>query len=215
MSIKYLKAALQQGREAFPIFKNVEFWDTHFSPLLPYEDLSSKAQLTLGLIYYSGDGVPIDKVQAIEWFRMAAEQGNAKAQFNLGSAFHSQKDTQEAVKWFRKAAEQGNIDAQSILGALLYNGNGISKSDQIEAVTWFRKAAEQGNSQAQFNLGAAYYNGKGVKKSLVHAYSWFMLADSNGDNSAKETMKSFESTMSPEEILKAKELSESLIKNVR
>ncbi len=58
-----------------------------------------------------------------------AEQGSAKAQFNLGLMYAdgegvSQNDA-EAVNWYRKAAEQGLADAQYNLGVMYDNGRGV------------------------------------------------------------------------------------------
>ncbi|CAG7827258.1 unnamed protein product, partial [Allacma fusca] len=75
-----------------------------------------------------------------------AQQGDVKAQYNLGVMLANGKGVAqnqgEAVKWFRKAAEQGDADAQYNLGAMLANGEGVAQN-QGEAVKWFRKAAEQ------------------------------------------------------------------------
>ena len=46
---------------------------------------SAEAQFYVGSMYANGDGVPKDAVQAVSWYRKAAEQGNASAQFNLGN----------------------------------------------------------------------------------------------------------------------------------
>ncbi len=37
------------------------------------------AQFNLGAIYKDGDGVKQDDKEALKWFRLAAEQGNAEA----------------------------------------------------------------------------------------------------------------------------------------
>ena len=42
------------------------------------------AQFNLGVAYANGRGVPQDDVQAVKWYRLAADQGNASAQYNLG-----------------------------------------------------------------------------------------------------------------------------------
>jgi TPR repeat protein len=42
------------------------------------------AQCKLGARYENGDGVPLDYDKAIYWYRLAAEQGDAEAQKNLG-----------------------------------------------------------------------------------------------------------------------------------
>ena len=55
----------------------------------------------------------------MKWIRLAANQGNAGAQFNLGVAYYKgqgvTRDDREAVKWFRIAAQQGDQDAQQFL----------------------------------------------------------------------------------------------------
>ena len=37
-------------------------------------------------MYASGEGVPEDDKEAVKWYRLAAEQGYAQAQYNLGLA---------------------------------------------------------------------------------------------------------------------------------
>jgi TPR repeat protein len=70
-------------------------------------------------MYFSGQGVPQDYREAAEWFRKAAEQGEAAAQSWLGSMYsHGRglpQDYEEAAKWFRKAAEQGHAEAKELL----------------------------------------------------------------------------------------------------
>lgn len=49
------------------------------------EEGNADAECRLGLCYYFGHGVAQDYTNAVIWFRKAAEeQGNVKAQFNLG-----------------------------------------------------------------------------------------------------------------------------------
>ena len=38
-------------------------------------------------MYYNGRGVKQDDFEAVKWYRKAAEQGDADAQANLGSAY--------------------------------------------------------------------------------------------------------------------------------
>ena len=57
------------------------------------------------------------------WFRKAAEQGNAEAQYRLGLSYYNgegvPKDYAQAAFWWRKAAEQGEDTAQYNLKYLL------------------------------------------------------------------------------------------------
>ena len=45
---------------------------------------NSYAPFYLGLMYYNGEGVTQDYKQAVKWWRKAAEQGDASAQYSLG-----------------------------------------------------------------------------------------------------------------------------------
>ena len=80
---------------------------------------------------------------------MAAEQGVAEAQYNLGICLFygngCEKNPEEAVKWFRMAAEQEHADAQFSLGTCLDKGIGCEKNPE-EAENWFRMA-EQGKKR--------------------------------------------------------------------
>ena len=43
----------------------------------------AEAQFRLGVCYDDGDGVPMNKSKAVEWYQKAAEQGYAKAQNSI------------------------------------------------------------------------------------------------------------------------------------
>ncbi len=73
----------------------------------------------LGDCYADGKGVAQNEAEAVRWYRKAAEQNHAEAQYWLGACYAdgegvTQNDA-EAVKWYRAAAEQGHAKAQSIL----------------------------------------------------------------------------------------------------
>ena len=62
------------------------------------------------------EAVPEDDNEAIRWFRMAAEQGHAMAQSNLGLMYGKgegvPKDDVQAYAWLSIAAAQGNESAK-------------------------------------------------------------------------------------------------------
>ena len=97
-----------------------------------------------------------DYVTALRILRQRADQGNVKAQYDLGVLYFKgqgvTQDYREAVRWFRKAADQGYADAQTNLGVMYRDGRGVTQ-DYGEALRWYRKAANQGNANAQTNLG--------------------------------------------------------------
>ncbi|MBR6436885.1 MAG: sel1 repeat family protein, partial [Thermoguttaceae bacterium] len=59
--------------------------------------------------------------EGVKWFRKAAEQGNAQAQYNLGICYTKgcgvTQDKAEGLKWLRKAADQGDEDARNAIKA--------------------------------------------------------------------------------------------------
>ena len=89
------------------------------------------AQIELGYMYWSGNGVPQDESEAEKWLRMAAEQGDAETQFNLGSLYDEglggQENVAEVLKWYRKAAEQGHAMAQFNIEQIYSNGEGVQQ----------------------------------------------------------------------------------------
>jgi TPR repeat protein len=46
---------------------------------LAAEQGHARAQTSLGLMFYHGEGVAQDTAEAIRWYRLAAEQGQADA----------------------------------------------------------------------------------------------------------------------------------------
>ena len=99
-----------------------------------------------------GYGVPQDYSEAAKWYRLAADQGLAEAQIDLGRLYEDghgvPQDYTEAAKWYRLAAEQGQADAQFGLGVLYRDGTGVIQS-YIDAHMWFNIAASAGNESAK------------------------------------------------------------------
>lgn len=95
---------------------------------------------------------PQDSAKAVEWWRSAAEQGNAEAQTKIATLLAAGNGTDrnynEAFDWFAKAAEQGNAEAQANLGIFYFKGYGVAR-DRIKAYMWFDLAAEQGFKTAE------------------------------------------------------------------
>jgi TPR repeat protein len=86
---------------------------------------------------------------------MAAEQGHAGAQGNLGTSYFEGKgvpqDYTEAVVWYRKAAAQGYVWAQNRLGAIYGKGEGVSQN-YVLANMWFTLSAGQGDETGKQGL---------------------------------------------------------------
>ena len=169
------------------------------------EQGNARAQLELGNMYASGQGLARDESEAADWFFLAAEQrnvaallrltdiakegnsvarsrlgllaqrGSSRAQMSISLAAMSE-NPDVAYAWMRRAAEQNHSWAQAGLGVAYHSGMGGMKEDKEAAVAWTRKAAEQGVAMSQFLLGFMHYTGDGVPRDLVQAYAWLRAA---------------------------------------
>ena len=110
----------------------------------------STSRFNLGFEYYQKE----DYEAALVWFKLAAEQGFANAQYNLGVMYDQgqgvAQDYKEAVRWYRKAAEQGHASSQFILGSMYDNGQGVPQ-DYVQAHMWFNLAASQSSGEDREN----------------------------------------------------------------
>ena len=109
---------------------------------------NAQSQNDLGKAFFLGSfGLAKDEVEAVKWYRKAAGQNDATAQFNLGWCYADgrgvTKGKVEAANWYRKAAEQNHGEAQACLGRCYYNGTGVTK-DWAEAYKWENLARAQG-----------------------------------------------------------------------
>jgi TPR repeat protein len=96
-----------------------------------------------------------------QWYRLAANQGDANAQHNLGNAYESghgvPQNHAEAVAWFRKAAGQGHPMAQANLGVMYEHGSGVTQ-DLILAYMWFSLSVAGFPASEAKNRGIATRN---------------------------------------------------------
>ena len=92
-----------------------------------------------------------DYARAFKEFKILADQGDARSQFNLAVMCKNGKgvpqDYTEAFKWFRMAAEQGHVRAQSNVARMYYDGQGVPK-DYVRAYMWANLAGNQGDAAA-------------------------------------------------------------------
>jgi TPR repeat protein len=105
-----------------------------------------EAQLRIGEMLRDGLGVRWkDFEQAAAWFRRAAAQGQADAQYALGrlhyEGFIIPRDTLEMRQALAAAARQGHARAQLTLGVVYEYGLDDIGSDLTEALKWYELAA--------------------------------------------------------------------------
>jgi uncharacterized protein len=105
----------------------------------------------IGGYYDLGQGVPQDYAEAMKWYRKAAAQGEAGAQYSIGMMYDYGNgvpvDYAEAGRWYLKAADQAYSRAQRALGDMCSVGHGVPK-DYVKAYMWLNLAAGHGAPQA-------------------------------------------------------------------
>jgi len=138
----------------------------------PSEDYASKAKRLVEL-WEKGDAAKslvaerelesmYRKPDPVKWFRRAAQEGNALAQFNLGRMYEKGlgvgKDYLKAVRLYRTAAEKGNASAQASLGDMYRKGHGVSQNLST-AMKWYQRASDKGVPRGSAGLGDLYASG--------------------------------------------------------
>lgn len=117
--------------------------------------------------------------KALAAFRVAAAEGNAAAERELGFMYYRgtgvvQSDS-EALVWFERAAAHGDLRSQINLGQMYENGLSVQQDDARSA-HWYRLAAEQGDRNSQIRIGEIFYLGTGIPKDRAEAVKWWRLA---------------------------------------
>ena len=153
-----------------------------------------------------------------DWFRRAAKQGFAPAQYWLGRVLffggtdstscsrvrssgsggsaklgvdHVVLSRPNAVQWWLLAAEQHHREAQFLLGRSLCYGTGVAQ-DEEQALLWLQRAAtappQGGHSEAQLLLGRCYYQGLGTMRDRAVARRWLCKAAAQGLREAQDDL---------------------------
>ncbi|EJY5038150.1 sel1 repeat family protein [Salmonella enterica] len=132
----------------------------------------------VGSLYDSGFVEVDDKeARSLQWFRKAAELGQADAQNILGYFYLNGKrgikrDLQKGGQWYELAAAQGNVDALINLGEIYYSGTQVPL-DYARAFEFFERAAKMGKSRALNYLAWMYTNGQFVDTDCRKAAELF------------------------------------------
>lgn len=134
---------------------------------------SWQAQEMIAVAFDKGDGVPQNYVEAMRWYRKAAEQRDWGSAFRIGVMYHdglgTPQNQDESMKWYLKAVEVGGAYAEYRLGEMYYKGQGVAQDDK-QAVKWLRKSEEDGNSNARsllHEISKKHPNEKKLPQTLI------------------------------------------------
>lgn len=175
-----------------------DFLNTKLS-LMPYdiESLSnnSKEGLANGFVKIA-DGfnfdwkVENDKSRAIQYYKKAAELGDAKSMYQIGKFYEEgtdvDKDIDAAIDWYKKSSLAGYGGASLILGQLYFRGF-LLEQDYAQSISYFELAIEQKyNASAIAFAARAYCLGAGVEQNVKLCIDMMDIAslekDPNNEN---------------------------------
>lgn len=128
--------------------------------------------------------------EAADYYLVAATQGYAPAQANLGLMYRQgegglTRDLREAARLFRLSAAQGDVAGQVALGLAHVSGAGGVPRNEREAARLFRAAADQGEPSGQYNLGVMLETGRGgMPRDRAEAIRLYRLAAGQGNAEA-------------------------------
>jgi hypothetical protein len=113
-----------------------------------------------------------EMADAILTIKTLADQGDAKAQYILGSLYQKFEEHHTAFEWFEKSALQGNEASQSKVGFLYYTGLGV-RQDYAKAFEFSLKAANKKVEASYFPVAVMYELGQGVRQDNKKAKDWY------------------------------------------
>jgi hypothetical protein len=140
---------------------------------------NTDAMFILGREYYEGKILPKDVIEAIRWWKKAAEAGDSNSMYNLGicSSLGTGVNTSDtnAFIWWLKAAEAGQAKAMYKVGFAYGTGQGVEKNIP-ESTGWFLKASEAGDVESMYALGLNYYSIDVSHINYSEAVKWYSRA---------------------------------------
>ena len=143
----------------------------------------AEAQMRLGRMRLSGEGVAKDEAEALSWFARAAANGNAEAHNMLGRCYENgwgcAPDAERAATHYAIAAGAGDAWAQYNLGHLFLDGVGVPR-DHDEAFLWYSRAAEQGHARAMNLVARCAEEGWGCARDSGVAREWYRRSAEGG-----------------------------------
>ncbi|GGI85973.1 tetratricopeptide repeat protein [Legionella impletisoli] len=147
--------------------------ETEFSPSssekTPFERILGKAilgvpdaQFKLGQLYEHGIAVNQNYQKALEFYQLAAEQKDLRAEYNIGLMYLEgkgvERNYQEAESWLKDAAFKGNTMAQYALARIKEQGfhdetgKIVIERDPTESVAMYYIASSNDYGPAQYRL---------------------------------------------------------------
>ncbi len=146
---------------------------------------------SLAWMYEVGRAVAQNPAEAARLYRIAANAGEAHAQWRLGVMIDTGETSgtaQEAIRLLTASADQGYADAMASLAVMYASGHGVPQ-DFAKTHYYYDMAARRGASHAIQGLGLLYANGEGVAVDLERACAYWLVAAARANTRAEELLQ--------------------------
>lgn len=122
-----------------------------------------------------------DMEEATEQYRQAAQEGDARAQYELARTYYQHSEYEKSFYWWEKSAENGLNGARVRLAVQCAYGLGVEK-DGDRALDYIRKAVkgDPADPNALCYLGMFYEQGIGTDASMEQALTCYRQAAEMG-----------------------------------
>ncbi len=162
--------------------------------------------------YIRGNGVPLDKALALEYYGKAAEKGHPHAVNVMKLA--KEAEARRAAEAQAQANANAVATATALVGSLAVSPapatvvfeaktptNVFAASTDINTLL---QAANSGNADAMYQVAEAYARGNGVAHDFIQALTWYHRANAYGNAQAAIMMSRVTSTISqPVNVVRA------------
>ena len=123
-------------------------------------------------------------VVSLNWWRKAADQGDAEAALEVGTSYLTGADTvknlQLAELYLIDAADLGNVEALCQLGNLF-----LISDDLVQSVGFYETAANEGHHAAMFELAKMHFKPHKDVVDAANAEEWLREAATAGHSDAQ------------------------------
>ena len=145
------------------------------------------AQLSLGFLYYNGQGVEEDEAKGQELFEAVIAAGYVEGYLGSASIAVDNKDYDTALECYNKVLEGKEqiyiASASYNIGNMYRYGVGV-ELDYAQAMVWYEKSADLGYATAMNAIGYMYNWGEGVEQNYAKAMEWYIKSANLGNSNA-------------------------------
>ena len=185
VSMKTYATMLEQEKYGTPDFrKSLIYWER------AAQKGDAEAQSICGAYYIGGVGCKVNIPKAVEYHRLAADQGIRESQYAYAEAICGikfdwpvKKDRILAEKYFKLAAKQGEPNAIFHYAQSKWAGD-MGPKEPEKAMKWIRRGIELGDARCQVFMGLRLLDGAApsVKRDPNAATYYFQKAADQEDS---------------------------------